>query len=72
MSIKVGDRHEKVFSNGTSVVRVCVGHAYPKNGNLHNPSPRFNWEARASGKLVGVAYSRNGAVEILKIFKEES
>lgn len=41
--------------------KVVAGYAYPRNGNAHNPTPRYRWEVWADGKRVGSATSRKSA-----------
>jgi hypothetical protein len=32
--------------------RVLVGYGYPKNGNVHNPKPRYVWLLQVDGRTV--------------------
>lgn len=32
--------------------RVLVGYSYPKNGNVHNPKPRYVWLLQVDGRTV--------------------
>jgi hypothetical protein len=57
-----GDRVEYPVTgadDGFRIVRVTVGFAYPRNGNLHNPSPEFRWELTLDGKLVDSAAKKS-------------
>ena len=47
-----GERNLIREKDGVSVVRVCLGHAYPKSGNAHNPTPRFAFWAMQGGRVI--------------------
>jgi hypothetical protein len=40
---------------GFETERVEVGRAYPRNGNVHNPTPEYRWDLYLDGKLVDSA-----------------
>lgn len=46
---------------------MCTGHAYARNGNAHNPTPRYRWEAKLNGRRVGWDTTRKGLIEVLTI-----
>lgn len=48
--------HYDVAGHTISVARRHVGTAYARNGNAHNPTEYFVWEARVDGQLVGTGY----------------
>lgn len=35
-----------------SVRRILTGYAYAANGNLHNPTPRYDWLLLLDGRMV--------------------
>lgn len=37
---------------GFSIRRRLVGHAYARNGNVHNPTPRYLYELLLDGRIV--------------------
>lgn len=37
---------------GFEIERRLVAYAYPKNGNVHNPTPRYHWWLYLDGRLV--------------------
>ena len=47
--------------------KVCVGHAYARNGNAHNPTPRYEWQAEVNGRWIGHDATRRSLVELLWI-----
>ena len=51
---KKSEHTDKVedLGNGYTLARRLVGYAYPRNGNLHNPTPRYRWNLCLNGKLV--------------------
>lgn len=48
--------------------KVEVGSAYPRNGNLHNPTKRYRWEVRADGRLIGSASTLKAVKEIAALY----
>lgn len=42
--------------------RVLVGHAYPRNGNAHRPTPRYRWRLLLDGRHVDSFDSRSALV----------
>lgn len=38
------------------------GYAYAANGNLHNPTPRYQWHLLADGKIVDFASTKRTLV----------
>ena len=55
---------EAALSMGITVDRVKSGEAYARNGNAHNPTPRYRWEVRHAGRLVGTQYKAGSAIEL--------
>lgn len=56
-----------VYADGNAeIVRVVTGHAYARNGNRHNPTPRFRWDVYYAGKRVGSRLSGKAARELLR------
>ena len=51
----------EVEGRTVTVVRKHVGGAYPRNGNVHNPTQYYTWESYLDGKLV-TAWARTRAV----------
>ena len=35
-----------------TITRKFVDWSYPRNGNTHNPTPKFRWEVEVDGKTV--------------------
>lgn len=59
-------------AGGCTVQKMVIGHAYPKNGNFHNPTPRVVWICYdPNGKNIGSACSKKGAKEIADFFAEK-
>lgn len=43
---------------GFEIERRLMGYAYPANGNVHNPTPRYHWTLYLDGKPVDFASKR--------------
>ncbi|HET9144167.1 hypothetical protein [Actinophytocola sp.] len=41
------------------ISRVLTGYAYPVNGNVHNPTPRYYWHLLLDDKVVDMAEKRS-------------
>ncbi len=54
---------EPVTGTEFEVERCLVGYAYPQHGNLHNPTPRYQWTRRLDGKIVDTDNSMRRLVE---------
>jgi hypothetical protein len=39
--------------------RVLTGYAYPVNGNVHNPTPRYHWHLLLDDRVVDMAEKRS-------------
>jgi len=52
------------------ITRVVAGYAYPKNGNFHNPTPRYRWDVTYDGKRVGSTSTAKGAKEMARMVEE--
>lgn len=63
---QVGDRKEAWRKGTLSIERLCIGHAYAKSGNAHNPTPRYSWIARDNGQTVGIESSLAAAKDLLQ------
>ena len=50
--------------------RKTVGTAYPRNGNLDNPTKHYRYEVWLDGKLIGSAKLRRQALDLIEIHKE--
>lgn len=48
------------------IERMTVGHAYPRSGNFHNPTPRYTWTVFRGERRMGSAYSLKAAMEIFE------
>lgn len=42
--------------------RHLEGYAYPQNGNVHNPTPRYRWHLLVDGEMVDSAFTRRTMV----------
>lgn len=46
-----------------TITRWLEGFAYPANGNVHNPTPRYLWLLKLDGEQVDQATSKRALVE---------
>jgi hypothetical protein len=49
--------------NGYEIERHLAGYAYPANGNVGNPTPRYHWNLHLNGALVDSDSRRAPLVE---------
>jgi hypothetical protein len=49
--------------------RVIVGYAYPKNGNVHKPTPRVRYDIYRDGKLIGFDHKLRDAKQFVADLK---
>jgi hypothetical protein len=49
-----------------AIRRVLSGYAYPANGNVHNPTPRYHWHLLLDGRLVDLSHHRGPLVQAAK------
>ncbi len=49
---------------GYTIERVVIGHLYPKNGNVFNPTPRLRFTVYLNGGIVGTYFFRRDAIEL--------
>jgi hypothetical protein len=54
---------------GYRIERVLTGFAYARNGNTHNPTPRYIWETFFEEEVLGTSYSEKSAVALIDIHK---
>lgn len=41
------------MSNALTIHKFIYGYAYPRNGNVHNPTPKVSWIVRDSeGRII--------------------
>lgn len=53
------------LSGGFTAERVLAGHAYPRSGNAHNPTPRYRYEVRNDeGRRIGTVSTLSSAREL--------
>jgi hypothetical protein len=45
--------------------KVITGYAYPKNGNLHNPTPRVAYFVYQDDRLIGIDYRLRDAKQFI-------
>ena len=45
-----GEQREHDMS--LTIHKVIWAYRYPRNGNMHNPTPLVRWEVRDNGKLI--------------------
>lgn len=52
------DRESSVAgAPGFAIRRVLTGYAYPQNGNVHNPTPRYRFSLLLDGRAVDSSHS---------------
>jgi len=51
---------------GIIIERVVMGHAYPRSGNAHNPTPRITWYVKRDGQCSGVVYRKRDALALAR------
>lgn len=59
---------------GLYVERVKVSEAYPRNGNVHNPTPRYSFLARKDATPAGIlgTYQKHAdAVDLCNMYAED-
>lgn len=56
---------------GYDVRREVAGHAYARNGNTHNPTPRYRWIPTFRGRSIGTCGMARHAIEIIEIHRAE-
>lgn len=47
---------------GITIEKKISGYAYPRNGNAHNPTPRYRWEVKLGDRLIDTAYREGAAI----------
>jgi len=47
---------------GFEIGRHLAGYAYPNNGNVHNPTPRYVWNLLLDGRMVDTSQKRRPLV----------
>jgi hypothetical protein len=58
---------------GYEVNRLVSGYAYARNGNTHNPTPRYTWQVMFKGRQIGMVYRASHAVDLVEEhMKDES
>lgn len=50
------------------IAREVAGYAYPRNGNVHNPTPRYRWVVTSAGRLVGTTGTAKDACALADEF----
>lgn len=68
MAKVVGDFYMTV--NGCEIRKWVKGHAYARNGNTHNPTPRVSWEVYKNGRPADNARTLREAKEFAHTFNE--
>jgi hypothetical protein len=56
---------------GVTIRKRVVGYAYPRNGNLSNPTPRYHWLIFAGEKRVGQVNRLTELVDVLPMYAAE-
>lgn len=66
--MNVGDRtpSKRRLPPGFRMDRVVSGFAYARNGNSHNPTPRYRWDVFHGDTLVGTQYTEQAGVELAR------
>lgn len=57
---------------GFSIVPIKVGECYPRNGNLHNPTPRYSYQAVRAGRVLGTYNKAGEAIDLANEIAAES
>jgi hypothetical protein len=70
MTTQYGERKEVYRKGNLSIDRLTAGFAYPRNGNVHNPTPRFCWIVMQDGKPMGSYETLRAAKVLLKDCQE--
>lgn len=53
------------------ITRRVYGYCYPKNGNLHNPTPKVKWDVTYKGRRVGTFLRLRDAEEVAANFSAD-
>lgn len=53
------------------IVRKVVGEAYPRNGNVHNATPKIAWWIYIDGVFSGSSRLRRDALELCQAILKE-
>ena len=53
------------MQNGFEIRKVKTGESYPRNGNLHNPTPHYRYDLYLDGRLVDSSRSRKTLVKAI-------
>lgn len=53
---------------GCEITKRVLRYAYPKNGNVHNPTPTYVWIVAYKGRVVGRALKLREAKELAREF----
>ena len=51
------------------IKKVITGYAYPKNGNLHNPTPKVAYFVYQGDKLISIDYRLRDAKQYIADIK---
>lgn len=55
-----------------TIEKVIEGYCYPRNGNVHNPTPRVAWYVRdAEGRVVDRAATRQEALKYAEEYERQ-
>lgn len=62
---------KELRAKGVEVYSVCTGFAYPRNGNVFNPTPRLFWIGTLNGRVIARGGTRKAVLETLQIHLED-
>ena len=54
------------LGNGYTIERRLMGYAYPRNGNVHNATPRYHWVLRLDGSMIASSNYRTPMVALAR------
>ncbi len=53
------------------LVRITVGHAYPRNGNFGNPTPRYRWVVRKNGDVIDAGAKKSDVIDTYNLYAKK-
>lgn len=58
---------KRLTALGVEVYSTCLSFANPRNGNLHNPTPRLLWTATLNGKIVSTGHKKRDVLDSVEM-----
>lgn len=53
---------------GFEMDRIVEGHSYPRNGNVHNPTPQYRYRLYLDGRLVDMGPRQRKLIEAARTY----